>query len=96
VLHDGLFEAGALVFDILHSRRVRYAGPHGSQIEVGFPHMPHLGVWTKPGAPFLCIEPWHGYAAPVGFAGELRQKLGIIELAPGYISEFGMTVTLRA
>lgn len=95
-LHDGLFEAGALVFDTLQSRRVRYAGPRGPQIEVGFPHMPHLGVWTKPGAPFLCIEPWHGYAAPVGFAGELREKPGIIELAPGDFRAFGMTVTLRA
>lgn len=95
-LHDGLFEAGALVFDTLQSRRVRYVGPHCPQIEVGFPHMQHLGVWTKPGAPFVCIEPWHGYAAPVGFAGELREKPGIIELTPGDISEFGMTVTLRA
>lgn len=96
MLRDELFEAGAMVFDTLQSRRVIYGGPSGPQIEVGFPHMPHLGVWTKPGAPFLCVEPWHGYAAPVGYAGELREKPGIIELEPGDFREFGMTVTLRA
>ena len=26
-----------------------------------------LGVWSKPtGAPFVCIEPWHGYVSPAG------------------------------
>ena len=22
--------------------------------------MTHLGLWTAVGAPFVCIEPWHG------------------------------------
>ena len=22
---------------------------------------PHLGIWAKPGAPFVCIEPWFSY-----------------------------------
>lgn len=96
VLRDELFEAGALVFDTLQSRRVCYGASGGQQIEVAFPHMPHLGIWTKPGAPFLCIEPWQGYAAPVGFAGELRDKPGILELDAGDFRDFGMTLTLRA
>ncbi|MDP1906767.1 MAG: aldose 1-epimerase family protein, partial [Hyphomicrobium sp.] len=57
-LHDGLFEEGALVFDTLASRRLVY----GEAVRVAFPHMPHLGIWTKPGAGFVCIEPWQGHA----------------------------------
>ena len=36
-----------------------------------------LGIWSKPsGAPFLCIEPWRGYASPVSFDGEFGEKPG--------------------
>ncbi len=43
-----------------------------------------LGIWSKPaGAPFLCIEPWRGYASPAGFAGEFTDKPGLMHIAPG-------------
>ena len=54
--------------------------------------MPHLGIWTKPGAPFLCVEPWQGYAAPEGFAGELATKPGIVRLEPGASASYAMTI----
>jgi galactose mutarotase-like enzyme len=49
-------------------------------------------VWTKPGAPFLCIEPWQGLADPVGYAGEFRDKPYVIALAPGESRNFRMTI----
>ncbi|HEV2560177.1 MAG TPA: aldose 1-epimerase family protein, partial [Microvirga sp.] len=60
-LSDALFEADALIFDQLASRRLRYGVEGGSSLLVEFPDLPHLGIWTKPGAGFLCIEPWQGY-----------------------------------
>ncbi len=93
-LRDSLFESGALVFDQASSRSIRYTTPSGPQLAVDFPGMPHLGIWTKPGAPFICIEPWHGFAAPAGFHGQLGDKPGIINLAPGDRREFQMTITL--
>jgi galactose mutarotase-like enzyme len=33
-----------------------------------------LGVWQKPGAHYLCIEPWAGMADPVDFTGEAWDK----------------------
>jgi galactose mutarotase-like enzyme len=54
-----------------------------------------LGVWTKPGgAEFICIEPWHGIADPVGFDGEIWDKPGIIAIAPGGSRAFAMSVAL--
>lgn len=95
-LRDEIFEGGALVFTLLRSRRVGY-GPAGvPEIEIAFPDMPHLGVWSKPGAPFVCIEPWQGYAAPVGFAGELREKPGIVGLAANESRVFRMQIRLLA
>lgn len=93
-LRDDLFVDDALIFDRLHSRRVRYGADDGPQIEVAFADFPTLGVWTKPGAGFLCIEPWHGFADPVGFAGDFRDKPGSFEVAPGSVRTLAMRLSL--
>lgn len=89
-LHDDLFEDGALVFDTLASRSVVY----GEAIRVDFPRMPHLGIWTKPGAGYVCIEPWQGHASPEGFDGELADKPGVIAITPGATERFTMSIAL--
>jgi galactose mutarotase-like enzyme len=94
VLHlaDELFEPGAIIFDTLNSRALTY-GPRGvPALRLAFPNLPHLGIWTKVGAPFLCIEPWQGYAAPAGFTGELKDKPGVISLPAGGSAAFEMTI----
>lgn len=93
-LSDSLFEKGALIFDRLQSRRITYAGPGGPRITIAFPGLPHLGIWTKPGAPFVCIEPWQGYAAPENFVGELETKPGIVVLPPGAAAAYAMAITV--
>lgn len=91
---DGLFVPDALIFDRLRSRSVRFGVPGARMLRVDFPEMPLLGVWTKPGAPFLCIEPWHGLADPVGYEGEFREKPYVIEVAPGAERRFAIAVTI--
>jgi galactose mutarotase-like enzyme len=93
-LRDSLFTDDALVWDPVHSDRVRYGAADGPAIEVAFPDTPRLGVWTKPGASFVCIEPWHGLADPEGFTGELRDKPGVFTVAPGAEKRIAMSVTL--
>jgi galactose mutarotase-like enzyme len=93
-LNDALFEVDAVVFDAPASRRVRYGAPQGPAIEVSFPDMPQLGLWSKPGAGFVCIEPWQGTASPDDFTGELRDKPGMVMIAPGETRRFAMTITL--
>jgi galactose mutarotase-like enzyme len=95
-LSDGLFENGAIVFDALRSRWVTYGTRAAPMLRVRFPEMPHLGVWSKPGAPFVCIEPWQGYAAPVGFAGQLHDKPGIVLVLPGASKTYEMAIELVA
>lgn len=95
-LADALFERGALIFDRLSSSCVTYRDGEADLIEIAFQNLPHLGIWTKPGAPFVCIEPWHGFAAPEGFAGELASKPGVIVLRPGTSAHFEMRVRVCA
>jgi len=90
LLHDDLFEDGALVFDTLASRSVVY----GEAIRVDFPRMPHLGIWTKPGAGYVCIEPWQGHASPEGFDGELADKPGVVTIGPGATETFAMSISV--
>ena len=93
-LSDALFEEGALIFDTLASNAITYRNSIGESLLISFENLPHLGIWTKPGAPFVCIEPWHGFAAPHGFAGELAQKPGIIRLPAGGTMAFTMRITI--
>jgi galactose mutarotase-like enzyme len=94
-LQDDLFVDDALIFDALTSRSVRYGAPTGPQLHVRFDDFPTLGVWTKPGADFICIEPWHGFSDPVGFAGDIRDKPGIFEVAPGASRSMSMSISLE-
>jgi len=93
-LHDDLFQDGALVWSELASRKVRYGVPGHRSITVTFSGMPHLGIWTKPGAGYVCIEPWQGYADPVGFEGDFAEKPGIVMIPPGETRTFEMAIEL--
>ncbi|HYD07433.1 MAG TPA: aldose 1-epimerase family protein, partial [Reyranella sp.] len=95
MLADSLFAHDALIWDRVQSRRLTYGGPSGPSLELAFPAMPHLGIWTKPGAGFICLEPWQGFASPLGFDGKLKDKPGITILAPGATRQFGLSVTVR-
>ena len=93
-LTDALFADDALVWTALASQRVTYGTATGPQLEIAFPDTPYLGIWTKPGARFVCVEPWHGHADPAGFDGDFRDKPGVFEIAPGTEKHIAMRVTL--
>jgi len=95
VLRDDLFVDDALIFDQLSSRDIRYGAAVGPQLHIRFEDFPTLGVWTKPGAEFICIEPWHGFSDPVGFTGDIWNKPGIFEVAPGATRSMSMSLTLE-
>ncbi len=94
LLRDALFDNDALVWDPVESNRVTYGAAQGPVLDVDFPDTPRLGIWTKPGAHFVCIEPWHGIADPEGFTGELKDKPGVFIIAPGGEKRMSMSITL--
>ena len=48
---------------------------------------PNFGIWSKPGAPYVCLEPWCGRCDKRGFAGDISEKPGINALVPGEVFE---------
>jgi len=94
VLEDTLFQDDVIIFDDLRSRSLTYGADAGPRIRVSYPDAPYLGLWTKPGAPFICIEPWHGVADPVGFSGDFTAKPGVFGVAAGESMRTRMEITL--
>lgn len=94
-LDDALFANDALVWAPVASQEVVYGANQGPQLRIAFPDTPFLGVWSQPGAGFVCIEPWHGHADPAGFTGDFRDKPGIVKVAPGDDWRCTMRVTLE-
>ena len=68
----------------------------GASLRFTFENLPNLALWQKPGAPYLCIEPWHGMAARAGASPQMTERPGTLELAPGRSAEFSFTVTFPA
>jgi galactose mutarotase-like enzyme len=88
-----LFEKDALVFKSQISRTVWLKSRTRSQyIEVSFPHFSYLGLWAKPGADFLCIEPWIGCADTHGESLEISSKEGMKKLEKGHVFEVDMII----
>lgn len=82
-LGENLFAADAIIMDHVASSRVRFSAPTGPGLELSWEGFRELGIWMKPGAPFLCIEPWLGTASPIDFDGPFIEKPGIVIISPG-------------
>ncbi len=95
-LADALFKDDVIILDAIKSRSVSYGAASGPRLQINFPDAPYLGIWTKPGAPFICIEPWHGVADPAGFTGDFTAKPGVFHLAPGESLPIRLIVSLLA
>lgn len=78
-----LFENDALIFKNTISKEITIKKNGNPFLKVSFNDFPHLGIWTKINAPFLCIEPWQGYSDSFNANGNLFDKEGIVVLRAG-------------
>lgn len=90
-----LFARDALIWEQVASHSLDYLGEHGSpRLRIDYPDTPSLGIWQKPGANFVCIEPWQGHADEADFTGDFRDKPGVLQLEPGHVRSFRVDVTV--
>jgi galactose mutarotase-like enzyme len=95
-LNERLFDEDAIILDKLASTSVRFAAGKGPALEISWEGFRQLGIWSKPGgAPFLCIEPWYGFASPVDFDGEFEGKPGLMHIPPGEARTLRYTIGVR-
>lgn len=79
-LHKDLFNDDALIFLNIASDSIRLEANDGSGITLETGGAPHVGFWAKPGAPYVCIEPWYSVDETVEHSGELNERPGIMSL----------------
>ena len=90
-----MFLADAWVFKNLKSREVTIkSDKHDQTLAVEFPHFNYLGIWSKPGADFLCIEPWLGCADTVGKHVDISKKEVIQHLKQGHVFEAAFFISI--
>ena len=94
VLEHGHFEADAMIFPEGAGTGLTYAAEGGPSLHFAFDNLPNLALWQKPGAPFLCIEPWHGTAAEIGASAEISKRPYTVTLAPDASAKFGFSVEI--
>lgn len=78
------FEDDALIFLNMKSDSLIVKNRNnGKAVRVTFKGFPYMLFWTKPGAPYICIEPWCGICDREGAGHDIETKEGIEHILPG-------------
>ncbi|MGJ0394087.1 MAG: aldose 1-epimerase family protein [Methylocystis sp.] len=88
-LEPQMFARDALCFLNIKSRGLAFDNGAGARLKVTLDDFPHVGFWTLPPAPYLCIEPWTGHGDPEDFHGDLYEKPSMRILQPGETARHG-------
>ncbi len=82
-LKDDYFAVDALVFKNVDFCKASLVGSKSDRrITVEFPGCDYFLLWKKPGAKYICLEPWAGIQDIVGSDYDISKKEGIITLEP--------------
>ena len=77
-------EMDTVIFSMLRSGKVSLLHREtGQGVQLDFHEFPMVAFWTKPGAPYLCMEPWQGCAAWDNESGKFEDKPFCVTLEPG-------------
>ena len=86
-----VFANDALIFEGLKSSYV-VLNTERYKLKFTFGNVPFLGLWAKPGAEYVCIEPWFGINDSLGADVELSKKRGIVKLSHGDVFKYTYAV----
>lgn len=85
-LNEKLFINDAMIFKDLTIKNLDFCYKDQKIFAFHYENFPHLGIWKQKDAPFICIEPWDGYADLSSTSWNLQEKAGI-QMLPAYASK---------
>ncbi|WP_174803181.1 aldose 1-epimerase family protein [Martelella limonii] len=91
--HD-YFEEDAMIFPEGAGDQLSLNAEDGPSLHFRFENLPNLALWTKPGAPYICVEPWHGMAAAHGKGPAIEDRPFTKTLEAGDTATFSWSVTI--
>ncbi|MBX2836814.1 MAG: aldose 1-epimerase family protein [Gammaproteobacteria bacterium] len=93
-LSDTLFNQDALVFKNIESNQIVLRSNQEPRLSVNTGGAPHLGIWAKPGARYVCIEPWYGISDYSDSDGDFEKKSDMLSLQPKETFSHTICVTI--
>lgn len=93
-LDERLFEKDAMVLRSIQSKKIHLQKWGKDVLIFDRGNFPHFGIWKQPNAPFLCLEPWSGYADTIYTSWEFTEKSGINFLKSGEVQDFWWKVQI--
>lgn len=82
-LYDAMFDQDAWVLKGVSSKEIRLKEiSTGTGVQFSFENFPFLGLWSVPGATFICLEPWAGLPDNERHNQRIESKEGIVLLKP--------------
>lgn len=92
VITEDIFNEDALIFHGVKSKNITLkSNAHQRTVKFNLGGAPYLGIWAKPGAPYVCIEPWCGVNDSHEKKPDFSQKDAINEISAK--GEFNFTWT---
>ena len=78
------FLKDAIIMKNIKSTKIKLINKKENEdvLEFDFTGFPYLAIWSKKGAPFVCIEPWFNTADKIDSNEIFEEKEDIIELKP--------------
>ncbi|MBP9152281.1 MAG: aldose 1-epimerase family protein [Flavobacteriales bacterium] len=90
-----LFKEDALVFKNIASKQVWIQHKNGGKrLQVDYEGFSHLGIWSVPGADYVCIEPWIGCADMANQPSDFFKKDSIVRLKPQESFKAAFTISV--
>lgn len=82
-LKPDYFTVDAIILEHINSDEISLVNKTtGYEIKVEIADFENLLIWSIPGAPFVCLEPWCGFPDFIDTDGDFTKKHSIIKLAP--------------
>ena len=94
-LDQNIFNEDSITMKNVKSEKVFLLKGNKKILEFYFPNFKYLAIWSKPGASFLCLEPWFNTADKVNSNGIFEEKEDIIKLQQNGIFESEYIVTFN-
>lgn len=92
IITEDIFNEDALILSNFKSEYLTIHSDNNSRkIKFTFGGAPYLGIWAKPGAPYVCIEPWYGVNDSTEKKDDFSQKDAINTLGAGEEFNFQWT-----
>lgn len=83
VITEHIFDEDALILHGIKSENITLVKDGKPSVKFNLGNAPYLGIWAKPGAPYVCIEPWYGVNDSQNKKADFSQKDAINALEAG-------------